>query len=246
MIAYTERGQTVKPFSFATVLIRLLAAFFAGGVLGYGRSRKKRAAGLRTYILTATGACMAILLSQYEYQMLTNVWYTAGLPDIKFDASRYGAQVITGIGFLGAGTIIAAGHQQVSGLTTATGLFACACVGIAAGAGFLQCVIGVIVISVLVLDCSYPLEYNFKRRLRNMNVFVTFDNAQDISEVTELLEFHGAHIFELDMEETEENGRMYPSAVMSIRLSKEHPSHSNLLSSVAELSCVRSVQELIS
>ena len=63
-------------FAFKNLVFRLLLALLSGFVLGYGRSRKGRAAGLRTYTLTSLGACMAVLLAEYEYSMLTTTWAT--------------------------------------------------------------------------------------------------------------------------------------------------------------------------
>ena len=107
-------------FNIVSILVRLLLAMACGGVIGYGRSRKKQNAGLRTYMLTAIGACMSVLLTLYEYEMMTSQWAPiVAEVGMKFDASRYSAQVISGIGFLAAGTILSSGHQQVTGLTTA-------------------------------------------------------------------------------------------------------------------------------
>ena len=136
---YNRILSFLRSFSFISILIRLLLAMTAGAVIGFGRTRRQRPAGLRTYMLTAIGACLAMLLVIYEYTMLTGPWSPAvESVGMKFDASRYAAQVISGIGFLGAGTIVAAAHQQVSGLSTATGLFAIACIGLAAGAGYIE------------------------------------------------------------------------------------------------------------
>ena len=122
-------------FNLVSILVRLLLAMACGGVIGYGRSRKKQNAGLRTYMLTAIGACMSVLLTLYEYEMMTGQWAPiVAEVGMKFDASRYSAQVISGIGFLAAGTILSSGHQQVTGLTTAAGLFTSVCMGMAAGA----------------------------------------------------------------------------------------------------------------
>ena len=132
----------LREFHFISVACRLLLALSVGALLGYGRAKKRANAGLRTYMLTTLGAALTILISLYENAMLNGAWaYAAELAGTKFDGSRFAAQVVNGIGFLTAGTIIAVAHRQVSGLTTAIGLFAAACMGIAAGAGFYVCVI---------------------------------------------------------------------------------------------------------
>lgn len=124
----------LQEFNMGSVLLRLLLAMASGAAIGFGRARKKQNAGFRTYILVSLGSALTILISLYEYEMLTHAWaYAAEYTDIKFDASRLATQVVNGIGFLTAGTIIAIAHRQVSGLTTAIGLFAAACLGIATG-----------------------------------------------------------------------------------------------------------------
>ena len=239
--------ENLRQFSFGTAVLRLVLALACGGAIGYGRSRKARAAGLRTYMLISLGAAMAVLLALYEYQMLTGQWaaVTAEVGQ-KFDASRLGAQVITGISFLGAGIIIKVAHQQVNGLTTATGLFATVCMGMAAGAGFYECVIAAMLLIILVLNVMTPLEIAFKRRLRSITLNVEFSSVEDIADITRMIEGRQAKIYDIDVERTERKDDKYPSAIFILQLSRSDHSHSGMLSSIAEMPCVHSVQELIS
>ena len=113
--------------SIGIIFLRLLVSAVLGGFVGIERENKKRAAGLRTHVLVCIGSALVMVLSEYlfhQYQGLTNV-----------DPARLGAQVISGIGFLGAGTIIKQGIS-VQGLTTAASLWAVACIGLATGSGF--------------------------------------------------------------------------------------------------------------
>ena len=236
----------LREFRCATVILRLVLAVICGGVVGYGRSQKARAAGFRTYILISIGAAMAVLLTLYEYQMLNTLWAdTVSRVGMKFDASRLASQVLTGIGFLGAGIIIKVAHQQVSGLTTATGLFATVCMGIACGAGFYELVLITLLLIVVVLNVMAPLEILFKRRLRNITLNVEFTELADVQTITEVIQAQAARIYDIDVERSERSGNKWPSAIFILQLSKENHSHSGMLSAVAELNCVRSVQELI-
>ena len=184
----TAVSEYLRQFNLVTIIFRLALALICGGVVGFGRSQKKQNAGLRTYMLTAAGACLAILLTCYEYEMMTGQWAPmVEVVGMKFDASRYGAQVISGIGFLAAGTILSSGHQQVTGLTTAAGLFTSVCMGMAAGIGMYSCVFFVLVILIVVLDFMYPLESAFKRRLRNMTIYVEFNSINDLDDITHLI-----------------------------------------------------------
>lgn len=237
----------LRDFTFTTVILRLLLAFLCGTVIGYGRTRKHRSAGLRTFILTSIGAALTVLLATYEYKMLCGPWADVVQEvGLKFDGSRYSAQVISGIGFLAAGTIISIGHQQVSGLSTAAGLFASVCMGMAAGAGFYECVIVVLVILVIVLDVMWPLEPAFKRRLRNITIFVEFNALEDLNAISDRVRSRNATIYDIEIERSKREKDKYPCAILILKMSREKPSHSGMLSSIAELDCVRTIHELIS
>ena len=113
------------------VAFRLVLAVLCGGLIGIEREYKRRPAGFRTHILICLGAAMTTLTSQYMF--LTMHLYT--------DVARLGAQVIAGIGFIGAGTIIVTKRQRVKGLTTAAGLWTAAIIGLVCGAGYVECAI---------------------------------------------------------------------------------------------------------
>ena len=238
--------EYLRQFNLVTVILRLALAMACGGVVGLGRSRRSQNAGLRTFMLTAVGAALAVLLTCYEYEMMTGQWAPAvAVVGMKFDASRYAAQVISGIGFLAAGTILSSGHQQVAGLTTAAGLFTSVCMGMAAGAGMYSCVLIVLVILLLVLEVSYPLELAFKRRIRNMTIYVEFSSIEKLDEITDLIRKENATIYDIDVERTKREGNKYPSAVIALQMGRGNASHSSMLSTVAELPCVHIIQELL-
>lgn len=110
-----------------TTVIRSILAILCAGLIGYDRNRQGASAGLRTHILVCIGAMLAMSVGQFSY-----MHYGAG------DPTRIGAQVVSGIGFLGAGSIIVTRKNHVSGLTTAAGLWASACIGLAIGIGFYE------------------------------------------------------------------------------------------------------------
>ena len=103
----TETIAYLREFHFASVVLRLVLAMLLGGCIGLERERKRRPAGFRTYMLVCLGAALTVLLSLYEYTLITGPWSAlAAELGMKTDVSRFGAQVINGIGFLGAGTIL--------------------------------------------------------------------------------------------------------------------------------------------
>ena len=117
----------LREITYTAILLRILCALLVGGILGIERGRKNRPAGLRTYMLVCVGSCLIMLTNQYVYQAIGTG-----------DPVRLGAQVVSGIGFLGAGTIIVTKRNQIKGLTTAAGLWAAAGVGLALGIGFYE------------------------------------------------------------------------------------------------------------
>ncbi len=130
----------LRELNIVTMMLRIVLAVLCGGLIGLERERKNRPAGFRTYMLTALGATLTVLLSLQLDQMLHGPWRAlAESIGATQDVSRFGAEAAKGIGFLGAGTIIITARQQVKGLTTAAGLWASACLGLAIGAGFYAC-----------------------------------------------------------------------------------------------------------
>lgn len=105
--------EYLRQFNLLSVLFRLALAMLVGALIGYGRASKKANAGLRTYMLTCIGATLTMLVSMYEHEMLKGPWaeVVASL-GYKFDVSRFSAQVGSGVGFLAAGTIIAAPRRR--------------------------------------------------------------------------------------------------------------------------------------
>lgn len=122
---------------------------------------KNRPAGLRTYMLVCVGSCLIMLTNQYTYQILA-----AG------DPMRLGAQVVSGIGFLGAGTIIVTKHNQIRGLTTAAGLWAAAAVGLALGIGFYEAAITAAMAIYFILTVLHFLEERINRKTRVVEVYI--------------------------------------------------------------------------
>ena len=234
-------------FNFVSVVFRLGLAMAACGTIGYGRTKRSKTAGFRTYMLTGIGSAMSILLALYEYEMMNTLWAdTVSTVGLKFDASRFSAAVIGGIGFIAAGSIVSTSHHQVKGLTTATGLFASVCMGFACGAGYYECVIISMILIVLALNVMQPLERKFKRRWRYITLFVQYEDIRNIDDITAVIKNNGAEIQEIEIEQIKKEAEVLPSAILNLRLSAENTSHSDMMSSIAELPSVYAIEELIS
>src|SRR5882672_3243980 len=121
--------KIIVMISTKEIVIRLLIAAALGALVGLERERKDWAAGLRTHMIVCVGSCLVILVSAFGFEDIL------GTPHVELDPSRIAAQVVSGIGFLGAGTILFLRQEVVRGLTTAAGLWTVAAVGLATGSG---------------------------------------------------------------------------------------------------------------
>ena len=234
----------LRDFNTASVFLRLILALVMGGLIGLDRGLRHRPAGPRTYTLVCIGASLTMVLSQYEYVMLTTDWAPmAEAVGLRTDVSRFGAQVINGIGFLGAGTIIFTGSQQVKGLTTAAGLWASACMGLAIGAGFYEAALIACLMIVLVITLFGHVEAFIMKHSRNMNLLVHFETLEDVSVVMEKIRAGNNVVYDVEMNKGKEALGEGPSAIFSIKLAKR-VSHASVIMSVAGVESVRSITEL--
>ena len=215
-----------------SMLVRLTMAAFCGGLIGIGRVKKRRPAGFRTHTLVCLGAALTMVISQY-------LWSRGQSTDL----SRLGAQVINGIGFLGAGTIIVTGRQQIKGLTTAAGLWASACMGLAIGAGFyLGAIVGCVLIIVTTGALSI-LEVRIMSTARNMNIYIEFLNTDDIGQVIEAVKKLEVKIYDIEITRIRSSDGLPPSAILTLRLPKKLR-HADLMAAIASVGGVQSVEEL--
>ena len=218
--------------NLCSTLVRLTLAVFCGGILGLERVKKRRPAGFRTYMLVCLGASLTMIISQY---LASRGQMT--------DVSRLGAQVINGVGFLGAGTIIVTGKQQIKGLTTAAGLWASACMGLAIGAGFyLGALIGCVAIY-LTISVLRMLEDWIMASARNMNIYIEFTETDDIGETIERLKKLNVKIFDIEITKIRSADGLPPSAILAIRLPRK-AKHSDIMAAVSAVKGIQTVEEL--
>ena len=224
--------QRTGNIDLLTVSVRLVIALICGGIIGIERERKQRPAGFRTHILICVGATMTTLTSQYiafELQAVT-------------DLARLGAQVIAGIGFIGAGTIIVTKRKNVKGLTTAAGLWASAIVGLCTGAGFIEgALITAFIIVVVELFLS-RFEYFMISNARAINIFVEFNDTTSLTSIIDTVKESSSYI--RDIEITKSNNEANNScAIFSLQMPRK-TSHDKMLNDIAKLDGVVSVEEL--
>lgn len=215
-ISNQEPGQLTA----GTIALRLVLACLLSGALGIERTYKRRAAGVRTYMLVSVGASLVMMTGIY----LFNYGGTA-------DATRLGAQVISGIGFLGAGTIMMTGHYKIRGLTTAAGLWAAACMGLAIGAGFY---VGAAVMCGLVLIVLIVFGWVQARclsKVHRLRLYVVFDNLQHLMAFLDFIKEKKGAISEFETHEPDNQAGV--GAFLSVRFS-ERRSHAELIELVRD------------
>ena len=232
----TETIAYLREFHFASVVLRLALAMLLGGCIGLERERKRRPAGFRTYMLVCLGATLTVLLSLYEFTMVTGPWSDICAEiGIKTDVSRFGAQVINGIGFLGAGTILVTGRQQVKGLTTAAGLWASAAPALRS-AQDLRVRAHAFAMIFLSIRLFPIVDAYIQENARDINLYMEFHSLGDISTIINQLKSQNVQIYDIDIERNKSGEALHPSAIFSIRLNEKIP-HTQLLSDLAELDC---------
>jgi len=169
-------------------LFRLLFAALLGGIMGLERTRKRREAGFRTYMLVALGAAMTMMVGE----MVVGRYGTG-------DATRIAAQAVSGIGFIGAGSIIVSRSNRVMGLTTAAGIWVSVTVGLAVGCGYYIGGVAVVAISIIITMVGDKIQKGFLRHSDVIRVSILFDSEEHVLPFIEELQRMGCRINSLDM-----------------------------------------------
>lgn len=215
-----------------SISIRLVLSLLCGGVLGIERGRKKRPAGFRTYMLVCMGATLVMITNQYLMELYGGT-----------DPARMGAQVISGIGFLGAGTIIVTGRNRVKGLTTAAGLWAAACVGLSIGIGFYTgAVIGCALIFI-VMALLQKLDDWVMSSTKVINLYVEFDRMPDVGEFIRFAKGQGFRISDLEVTKANGVGDSGVAVLCTLRLNKKKP-HTEIIEMLSAVEKIRYVEEI--
>ncbi len=222
----------IREVTLLAVALRVVASVIIGGLIGLERGLKHRPAGLRTYMVVCLGACLIMLTNQYVCQA-----FGTG------DPVRMGAQVVSGIGFLGAGTIIVTRRNQIKGLTTAAGLWAAAGVGLAIGVGFYEAAVvgGVAIFTVMTL--LQKMDNRMHRNARVLEIYVELDKNCALGDFLREVRSHDIEVRETMREhdaDTEDGTRAYFSL---LRL-KQRQKHAEVLENIRNISGVVYLEEL--
>lgn len=223
---------SLQEINTISIIARLTLAIVFGGVIGYERGRKRRPAGLRTHILVCIGSALVMITSQYMME----------IRHYSTDPSRLGAQVISGIGFLGAGTILITVKQQVKGLTTAAGLWASACMGLALGIGFYE---GAIIACVFIYTCNTVLhrfDVYTMSRTKLVEVYVQVATVSAISNVFDMIRRNNMTISDVEISKTR-NPEDTVGLFITIKQQEKHD-HEKILLLLSGIEDVLTVDEI--
>ena len=222
----------IREVTYLAIAVRILIAIFAGGLLGLERGMKNRPAGMRTYMLVCVGSCLIMVTNQYVFQV-----FGTG------DPVRLGAQVISGIGFLGAGTIVVTRRNQIKGLTTAAGLWAAAGIGLALGIGFYEAaVIGSVAIFT-VITLLQRMDNNLHRKSKQMEAYIELSEQISLGDFLRTVRDSGIEIYNVQREQggdSEGDNRAYVATLKA----KKRSNHQDILEQVLEIPGVAYLEEL--
>ncbi len=223
--------QTMRELNIWSVIVRILLALIVGGMLGIGRGRKNRPAGFRTYMLVCLGSALVMMTNVYVFTVF-------GVSD----PVRMGAQVVSGIGFLGAGTIIVTRRNQIKGITTAAGLWTAACAGLAIGVGFYEgALIGGLAIFV-VMTFMQRIDNVIHGQARLMDIYLEFDKTLSFGEFLKYARDNEFDIHDVQMGQSS-IGRDMEGIVLSATYPRRR-SHDELLAILAKAPGVRFIDEV--
>ncbi|MBP3609284.1 MAG: MgtC/SapB family protein [Lachnospiraceae bacterium] len=218
--------------NMVSTFVRLALAMVCGGILGIERGKKNRPAGFRTYMLVCVGATLVMLTNQYICKV-----YGTG------DPARLGAQVISGIGFLGAGTIIVTGKNRVKGLTTAAGLWADACMGLAIGIGFYSgAVIGCTMI-LLVMSVLHRIDDRVSANTKVLDLYMEFHKMSDLGVFMSWIKEHGMKISEIEMSKSNHMEESGVAVLLTVKLEKRRP-HTEIIELLSQVEGVQYIEGL--
>ena len=234
-MSFSEFYEMLNEINALSITVRLTLAMILGGIIGLERGIKKRPAGMRTYMLVCIGSTLVMITNQYMAGIFTGT-----------DPARMGAQVISGIGFLGVGTIIITRDRQVRGLTTAAGLWASACMGLAIGIGFYSGALIGMAFIFFVTTVMHRLDIELVRRSRAMDIYVELSDSSHTYKVLDYLKTNSVKVTYMEATRPKYDNDSCTDKIgllLSLYVPKRRV-HYEFISNIGELEYVNYVEEV--
>jgi len=240
MNAFIEfiKSLDLRNINDISVVLRTLVAVLCGGIIGLEREHKHRPAGFRTHILICIGAAMTTMTSQY----LLTLKYMH--PDnFLCDPARLGAQVIAGMGFIGAGAIIMTKGSKVKGLTTAAGLWTTAIIGLAAGVGYYEMALYATFLVIVAEVIFSHIDWRILSTSRTVNIYIEYSTIENIEQIVKCVKDYGAQIVDIEITKSTPSERPCLSAIFVMHMTRKIV-HNDLMTAIAEIDGIQSIEEL--
>ena len=221
--------SAAEGWSTASMVMRMAAALIVGVVVGIDRGMKRRGAGVKTHVLVCLGSAVVMMTGEYLHLKYPG----------HADISRMGAQVISGVGFLGVGTIIVTGRNQIRGLTTAAGLWACACLGLAIGIGYVEGALVAFGMVLITLKLLTRLDVWVHKYAKVFDLYLEFPNNKCVSQFVQELHRRVAS-FELGKSKIKGEG---PNAIICVEV-QDRNKKEKVLADIRSLPYITYVEEL--
>lgn len=216
----------LRTFSFAALVCRLLGALVCGAMVGLDREMRNKKAGLKTHVLVCLGAALCVIVSEC---------IILGRDDITTDATRVAANVVTGVGFLCAATLMTRGNGSLHGLTTAAGLWSTAVIGLACGTGWLEVGLLAAIIILLVFSLLGRVDDYISRISRGFDLYAELVAYEEVPQLLDVLHDHNVHFSDLQVSKTPVG-----SVVVQLCATTPHLGEKEALgTSLRALDCVR-------
>lgn len=228
-LQYTAQ-HLIQNHYYLSIFLRLMMAMSMGAVIGYERAYKKSTAGLRTFSIVCNAAAFTMIINEYLIGL-----YGAG------DAARLAAQVISGIGFLGMGSIILTSRNQVRGLTTAATLWATAILGIAIGAGMLLPSLIAFVIMMFTITILSHISKHLERYNRVITIYLEIDRTTGLQQIIEALTDRGYEVLQLQKHKSSPEGDL--TLQLDLNLNGKYL-HSDIIYQLSQMESIHYIEEV--
>ena len=212
----------IREVTYLAVALRTVSAVIIGGLLGLERGMKHRPAGMRTYMLVCVGACLIMITG---------------------DPVRMGAQVVSGIGFLGAGTIVVTRRNQIKGLTTAAGLWTSAAVGLALGIGFYEAAAAGALAVFVVITLLQRMDNNLHRKSKQVEAYIELSQEITLGDFLRSVRDNNSEIGNVQREQDADSDAGNRAYIATIKV-KKRTSHGEILEIVRDIPGVAYLEEL--
>ncbi len=224
--------ETIRELTMLAVVLRSVLSIALGGTIGFERGMKNRPAGMRTYMLVSLGACVIMMTNQYVFQAFKNG-----------DPTRMAAQVVSGIGFLGAGTIIVTSRYQIKGLTTAAGLWTAAGIGLAVGIGFYEGAVISSIFALIILSVLHELDDRMRKQTHQLEVYVELDSQVPIGTFIRFAYKNSINISNMQMQTNADAGDCHVAFLSTLK-SSNGQNHSEIIRRIKSMQGLYYIEEL--